>query len=708
MSKKAAMANTDKDTGNSIRGLDTPVQYVKGVGPRRAADLARLGITTVGGLLRHLPRRHEDRSRLKPVALILPDTVETVRGRVVSVQEMRPRRGLTITKVAISDGTATLQAVWFNRPFIKKDLRPGAELVVSGRVERHFGRLQMNSPEYEVLDGSDLLHTGRIVPVYPAAEGLSQRYLRAIIKRAVETHAALMPEILPPGLPERLRLPPAAGAWRAIHFPESEAELAAARRRLAFEELFLLQVGLGLLRRHVRREERGFRHSPDGELSERFLAGLPFRLTRAQERVVREIKADMEAPSPMHRLVQGDVGSGKTIVAAVALLKAVESGAQGALMAPTEILAEQHYLNLRRLLDPLGIGVALVTGSQGREERQAALFGLSAGHLRVAVGTHALIQEGVRFQCLSLVITDEQHRFGVRQRALLQEKGAPAGCRPDVLVMTATPIPRTLALTVFGDLDVSVIDELPPGRQPVTTKWLREHERGKAYGFLRRQVQEGRQAYVICPLVEESEAVDARAVTDWAARLQRALPEVRVGVLHGRLKPAEKEAVMDAFHRGQVQVLVATTVVEVGVDVPNATVIIIEGADRFGLAQLHQLRGRVGRGRHASYCLLIADPAGEEGERRMAVMEQTSDGFAIAEEDLRLRGPGEFFGTRQHGLPDFVAADPLRDLSLLEEARREALVLLDSDPLLARPEHAALRRAVREKFQGRLGMLGVG
>ncbi len=697
-----------RPAAGSPGGLDTPAQYVKGVGPRRAADLARLGVTTVGDLLRHLPRRHEDRSRLKPIAMVLPDTVETVKGRVLAVTESRPRRGLTITKVSIGDGTATLQGVWFNQPFIKKNLRAGETVVFSGRVERHFGHLQMNGPEYEVLDGADPLNAGRIVPVYRATEGLSQRYLRAVIKGAADAYAGLMPEALPAELRQRLGLLPAPAAWRAIHFPADEAELDAARRRLAFEELFLLQLGLGLVKQHVRRREPGFRHGPDGDLVRRFLAALPFRLTAAQERVVREIKADMESPHPMNRLVQGDVGSGKTVVAALALLKAVESGAQGAMMAPTEILAEQHYLRLRRLLEPLGVGVALLTGGQGREERQAALFGLSAGHLQVAIGTHALIQEGVAFKRLSLVITDEQHRFGVRQRALLQEKGTAGGIHPDVLVMTATPIPRTLALTLFGDLDVSVIDELPPGRRPLTTRWLSEKDRGKAYGFVREQVRAGRQAYVICPLVEESDAIDARAAIEWAARLEKALPEFRVGVLHGRLKAAEKEAVMDAFQRGEVQILVATTVVEVGVDVPNATVIVIEGADRFGLAQLHQLRGRVGRGEHPSYCLLIADPSSEDGRSRMAVMTRTADGFAIAEEDLQLRGPGEFFGTRQHGLPDLLVANPVRDLPILEEARQEAFALLEADPSLARPEHAVLRQAVRDRFRGRLALIGVG
>lgn len=687
------------------------VQFLHGVGPARARELAKLGLATVGDVIRHLPRRHEDRSQLKPIARAVPGMVETVRAQVTGIQDLRPRRGLTLTKVAFTDGSAVLFGVWFNQPYVKKALRPGASVILSGRVEHTYGHFQMNAPEFEVLDGSENLHVGRIVPIYPAG-GLSQRYLRAVAKAAVDRGAILMPDLLPGAMRERLGLLPAAAAWQAIHFPGTQRELDAARRRLAFEELFVIQLGLGLVRAQFHRQEKGFRHLPDGEVAARFRQALPFKLTSAQERVIAEIKADMEGPYPMNRLVQGDVGSGKTLVAAAALVKAVESGFQAAMMAPTEILAEQHYLRLRRLLQPLGIGVALLTGSQGRDERETMLFGLSGGHLHVAVGTHALIQEGVQFRALSLVVTDEQHRFGVHQRVLLQRKGVRGEegreLLPDVLVMTATPIPRTMALTVFGDLDVSVIDELPPGRQPVQTHWLSERDRGKAYGFVREQVRAGRQAYVVCPLVEESEAVEAQAATAWAARLQKALSEFRVGLLHGRLKASEKESAMDAFRRGEVQILVATTVIEVGVDVPNATVMVIEGADRFGLAQLHQLRGRVGRGEHKSYCLLIADPNSEEGRRRMEVMKSTQDGFAIAEEDLALRGMGELFGTRQHGLPDFLIANPIRDVALLEIARREAGALLEGDPVLNRPEHAALRASVQDKFRGRLANILTG
>lgn len=686
--------------------LDTPLQFLKGVGPARAAELARLGLNKVGDLLRHLPRGYEDRRSIRPLAGLRPGEAQTVRGWVLSVEEQRPRPGLSLLRVAFSDGTGLLEAVWFNQPYLKAQFRPGLAFFLSGRVDFFRGVPQMNSPEFEPAVEGDALHAGRIVPLYPLTGRLTQRWLRQLAWTCVGAAAGEVAEALPPDLLARHHLLEAARAWRAIHFPADQRELEEARRRLAFEELLVLQLGLLLLRGRVRRRASGFRHAPDGELVRRFLAGLPFRLTAAQRRVWGEIAADMESEEPMHRLVQGDVGSGKTVLAVLALLKAVESGYQGALMAPTEILAGQHYLRLRQHLAPLGVRAVLLTGSLDRQERQAALADLAEGRAGVAVGTHALIQEGVAFRALSLAIVDEQHRFGVRQRARLAGKGLDARGRvPDVLVMTATPIPRTLALTLYGDLDVSVVDELPPGRRPVATRLVRGRDRGRVYQFVRRQVEQGRQAYVVCPLVEESDAVAAAAATEWAQRLARALPGLRVGLLHGRLSPDEKEAVMAAFARGEIQILVATTVIEVGIDVPNATVLVVEGAERFGLAQLHQLRGRVGRGGHPSYCFLVAEPAGEEARRRLEVICRHADGFAIAEEDMRLRGPGEIFGTRQHGLPDFLVADPVRDLRLLELARREAEGILAVDPLLSRPEHRGLRGAVAERFRQAAGLL---
>jgi len=673
-----------------------PVQYVRGVGPARAEELARLGVRTVRDLLLHLPRRYEDRTVILPLAALHPGEPATVRATIKKVEKVRtPRRKMEIVRALLDDGTASAWAVWFNQPHLMKLLRPGLRVFLTGKVEREFGSLHLQSPEIEVLEEGEeeTIHAGRIVPIYPLTGRLSQRQMRSIQRRVVEEWARAMPEVLPRKVRERLGLMPVSQAWRAIHFPSSLREQEEARRRLAFEELFLLQVAIALERRGLR-QERGYAHLPDGPLLARFRQSLPFRLTSAQERVWREIARDMESPSPMHRLLQGDVGSGKTVVAALALLKAVESGGQGALMAPTEVLAGQHYLLFRRLLAPLGVEVALLSGISQGKEREALLFGLQAGAVKVAVGTHALIQEGVSFRRLSLVVIDEQHRFGVRQRTLLREKGKKGEVWPDTLVMTATPIPRTLTLTLFGDLDVSVIDELPPGRQPVRTHWLPERERPKAYGLLLREVRQGRQGYVVCPLIEESEAVDAQAVTSWAETLRERLPGVRLGVLHGRLSPQERERVMEAFREREMDVLVTTTVVEVGVDVPNATVMIIEGAERFGLAQLHQLRGRVGRGSEASYCLLISGSRSPETRQRLRTMVETQDGFRIAEVDLELRGPGEFFGTRQHGMPDFRVAHPVRDLRLLEQAREEAQRVVEE----GLGEHPLLQREIARRF----------
>ncbi|HHY94372.1 MAG TPA: ATP-dependent DNA helicase RecG, partial [Firmicutes bacterium] len=502
------------------------------------------------------------------------------------VEEKRLRPRLSLLRVGVADASGRMWATWFNQPFRKSHFRRGMVVVLSGQVERRYGEIRMENPEYEEESGSDPLHVGRLVPVYALTEGLFQRWLRTLMKVVVDQYAPLVPETLPAVVRERVGLIDAPRAWQQIHFPADEAELAAARRRLAFEELFQLQVGLAVQRRQIK-ERAGLAHPPDGDLIQRLRENLPYTLTAAQEKAYGEIRADMESPRPMNRLLQGDVGSGKTVVAAMAALKAVAGGYQCALMVPTEILAEQHFRNLWPLLSPLGVKLGLLTGSLPERERMRVLREAEAGELGVIVGTHALIGEQVVFPRLSLAITDEQHRFGVRQRALLHEKGI----TPDVLVMTATPIPRTLALTVFGDLDLSIIDELPPGRQPVETHWLPSSHRRQAYAFVRREVGKGHQAFVVCPLVEESDKLQAEAATEMAARLQAGeLAGLRVGLVHGRLPAAEREDVMTQFRQGDIQVLVATTVIEVGVDIPNATVMVIEGADRFGLAQLHQLR----------------------------------------------------------------------------------------------------------------------
>ncbi|BAD40369.1 ATP-dependent DNA helicase RecG [Symbiobacterium thermophilum] len=686
--------------------LSMPVQYLKGIGPARARDLAKQGIATVRDLIERVPRAYRDYSQIKPIAQAQNGQPESLMGTVVMVDDRRVRGNLHLTRVIISDGSGTAAGVWFNQPWQAKRFPVGMKVLFAGTVERRGAQIQITNPEWEIIDeesSSDPLHAGRIVPVYPLTGGLNPRDVRRAVYLALQTAADLMPDTIPGPVRERQGLMPAAEAWRAIHFPDSGGQRERARATLAFEELFVLQVGLALVRRQTVVEQAGIAHGPDGEVTRRLRAGLPFRLTAAQERVIRQVAADMESSRPMNRLVQGDVGSGKTMVAVFALAKAVDSGHQGALMAPTEILAEQHYLNLRRIFAPLGVEVVLVSGSLTKKERDANLGLLQMGAAHIAVGTHALIEDRVAFKDLSLVITDEQHRFGVRQRARLQQKGE---VMPDTLVMTATPIPRTLALTLYGDLDVSVIDELPPGRRPVGTYWRPESARRQVYDHLMRtEVPAGRQGYVVCPLIEESDKLQAQAATEWYERLKAQYPDVRLGLLHGRLRPAEKEAVMEAFRAGEIQVLVTTTVIEVGVDVPNATMMIIEGADRFGLAQLHQLRGRVGRGSHQSYCVLIADPKTAEARERLMIMQKYSDGFALAEKDLELRGPGEFFGTRQHGMPDLKVANPIADLAILERARAEAMRLVEEDPHLRLPEHQALRQAVKERLGEQFGFI---
>jgi ATP-dependent DNA helicase RecG len=688
--------------------LQQPVQFLKGIGPEKAKDFQKQGIKVVRDLIERAPRTYRDYSQFKAIIQAQANQIETLKGRVINVQEQRVRGRMSLVKVLISDGSGTAAGVWFNQPWMAKRFPVGTTVIFAGNVERRGAQVQISNPEWEIMDEEsdhDPLHAGRIVPIYPLTGSLSPRDVRRAVKQAVDSAAHLMPQTVPPEIGRRQNLLTMTDAWRAIHFPPSDEERKKARETLAFEELLVLQTGLFLVRQQTTEEAVGIAHGPDGEVSHNFNANLPFRLTDAQERVVREVKADMESSKPMNRLIQGDVGSGKTMVAAAALAKAVDSGHQGVLMAPTEILAEQHYLNLKRIFEPIGVAVVLVTGSLTKKEREASLGMLQMGMAHIAVGTHALIEDRVIFQDLSLVITDEQHRFGVRQRKLLQNKGA----QPDVLVMTATPIPRTLALTLYGDLDVSVIDQLPPGRKPVGTYWRTEDARRQVYDHLvNREVAQGRQGYVICPLVEESDKLQAQAATEWRDRLQTQYPHVNFGLLHGRMKPDEKEGAMEAFRRGEIQVLVATTVVEVGVDVPNASMIIIEGADRFGLSQLHQLRGRVGRGQHQSYCVLVSDAKNEEARQRMQVMMKCTDGFSLAEKDLELRGPGEFFGTRQHGMPDLKVANPVADIQILERARKEANALVHADPFLKGPSVAALREAVRARLGDEFGFVLVG
>ena len=668
--------------------LQSPVQYVKGVGPQRAEALRKLGILAVEDLLLHVPMRYEDRTKFARVADLKPGMKTSVSGKLV-VAGLRRARRMTLYEARLDDGSGRLlKALWFNQPFLKDVLKQGSRVVLFGPVERDsYGsrQLVMMSPQYEVFDedgDAPGIHTGRMVPVYEKLGPLTGKALRRVLFHLSQQVPETIDDPLPPEIRQRLGVIGRAEALRRIHVASSDDDIDALNRfrshahlRLILEELFLFQLGLARRRSGLRRERKGTAFAITDATRELVKKILPFPLTGAQKRVLREIADDMRSPHPMNRLIQGDVGSGKTIVALLAMAVALEDGYQAAFMAPTEILAEQHFLTFRRLLARTPYQPCLLTSSVKGKERAAARKALASGEARIAVGTHALIQGGVEFQRLGLAVVDEQHRFGVLQRDDLRKKGYDV----DVLVMTATPIPRTLALTAYGDLDVSLVDEKPPGRTPIETRQRPASDRREALEVARRAVAEGRQVYVVYPLIEESEKLeDVRAATEAAREWQEALPEARVGLLHGRLKPAEKDEVMGGFSRGEVQVLVSTTVVEVGVDVPNATTMVIEHAERFGLAQLHQLRGRVGRSAHRSTCVLLTyGKLSEVAKARLDVMTQTENGFVIAEKDLEIRGPGDFFGTRQWGMPSFRVAHLFRDRDLLERARVEAFRCVD-------------------------------
>ena len=694
--------------------LQAAVTAVPGVGATQETRLARLGIQTVRDLLFDFPREHHDYSTLQKIGQLPFDQVSTTLGLIWEVENKRTKNGRTRTVARVSDETGAVYATWFNQPYLLKQLPRGAHIVMTGTKQRFGNRVEFAVKSHELPEQGDLINTGRLVPVYALTEGLSPKVMRRFTKWVVDRCAPFVPEHLPPEVRSRAKLMALPDAVAEMHYPQNGELLAAARRRLAFDELFLIQLGMltrranwkegppapampvpdSLLFADAPASEPVAASHPGGGLwpltASCFETTLPFALTGAQRRAMREILADMRKTQPMSRLLQGDVGSGKTVVAAAALLAAAANGYQGAILAPTEILAEQHYRGLSVLLAPFGLHVVLLTGSQRAKERTANRDALANGQAAVAVGTHALIQEGVSFAKLGLAVVDEQHRFGVEQRDALRQKGY----NPHMLVMTATPIPRTLALTLYCDLDVSVLDEMPAGRQPIITRWRSGTQRQEAYRLVAQEVAEGRQAYIICPLVEESEALEAKAATQEYERLRtQVFPDLRLGLVHGQMRPAEKDRVMRAFRDGEVDVLVATSVVEVGVDVPNATVMLIEDADRFGLSQLHQFRGRVGRGAHQSYCYLLSQEAGMAARERLAVLEQTTDGFALADADLRLRGPGDFFGTRQSGLPELKVAT-MADTPLLALARETAEWLWERDPYLRALEHAPLRERV--------------
>ncbi len=678
-----------------MKDLNISARFIKGVGPSRLSTLNKLGIKTIQDLLYCFPRRHEDRSRIKKIKEIRPGNFETIKAKVITFGDHMSKKGMNIFQVAVGDSTGVIHATWFNQPYMKDKFKIGQELILYGKVER-YNYLQMNNPEYEVLTGTeeDFVHIGRIVPVYPLTESLNQRWFRNIIKFTVDNYAGEISEILPFEIRKRNDLMILKEAVRNIHFPVSDLVLKKARQRIIFDEFLILLTGIALKRASIKIDLTGCSHKLEGDLIGRFKTNLPFEFTKSQSKVIKEIEDDMKSLEPMNRLLQGDVGSGKTIVALCALILTVQNGYQGALMVPTEILAEQHYRNIKALVESLGVKVMILSGDLKEEERRRKRHMIEIGEADIIIGTHALIQEGVNFKKLGLAVIDEQHKFGVMQRAMLKSKSQ----NPDILVMTATPIPRTLALTVYGDMDVSVIDELPPGRGGVKTVFFEEKNREKAYKIAEEEIKIGRQAYVVYPIIDESEKSDLRAAIKMHKELSSRFPDLKIGLLHGRMKSKEKEAVMHDFKDQKINMLVSTIVIEVGVDISNASVMIIEHAERFGLSQLHQLRGRIGRGKHMSYCILVSQPKTDDAKQRISAMLNTQDGFKIAEFDLEIRGPGEFFGTKQHGLPELKIANIVRDRDALEAAKKEAFELVRKDRFLRSPENRLIRENLLKKF----------
>ncbi len=685
--------------------LDAPVTVLSGVGPSFAQTLARLNLRTLRDLLYYFPRRYDDYTQLKPINRLWFGEEVTVIGTVQNINMRSIRNGKDqIVEAVISDGTGALRVTWFNKGWIAKRLHSGAHIVLSGKIEQYLGRLVMNNPDWEPLEQQQL-STNRIVPVYPLTAGITQRWLRRTMNQVVMYWAPRLQDPLPDDICQSASLLDLSTALMQAHFPDSWDDLKAARQRLSFDEIFLLQLGV-LKQKRAWQNQNAHKFIADPRWLKSQIERLPYELTNAQQSAIEDLQHDLASGSPMNRLLQGDVGSGKTVVAALAIAIITQTGAQAAVMAPTSILAEQHYMNLLKVLTGVGLEqpqtknddetlpapplrpdeIRLMIGATPEPEKRQIREGLAQGDLKLVIGTHALIEEPVKFANLQLAVIDEQHRFGVEQRAALRSKGD----NPHLLVMTATPIPRSLALTVYGDLDLSIMDEMPPGRQPVGTYVLLPRERERAYSLIKRQVEQGRQAFIIYPLVEEGDNNDAKAAVEEHARLQREFfPDLRLGLLHGRIRPDEKDDVMTRFRNGEYQILVSTTVVEVGVDVPNATIMLIENANRFGLAQLHQLRGRVGRGAEKSYCILIPDRSDAAENERLQVMAETNDGFVLAERDLQQRGPGQFLGARQSGFSELKLAN-LTDIHLIEKARRQAQTLFDRDSDLTQPENQRL------------------
>ena len=707
MEKAKNLTKTRKSNFSPQITEDTPVQYIKGVGPARSKLLERLSIRTVEDLLFYFPWRYEDRKNLKKINELVYGNIETVMCEVVSAEVITtPRKRMKIFELSVTDNTGFIKAKWFNQPYLERYFRKGQRVVLSGVVKGNpyarFG-LEMENPDFELVGDDDIfIHTSRIVPVYKATEGITPKQIRTLMFNAVNNYVFLIDEYMPEDIIKRNGLMPLREAVKEMHFPETYSDVnilnsnsSRAQRRIIFDEFFLLELGLALLKKKEVLEQ-GISFKIEGPLVDNFLKSLPFELTGAQKRVIAEIISDMRRPLPMNRLVHGDVGCGKTVVALVTMLIAVENGYQACLMAPTELLAEQHYINIHRMIETFGLNVALLTSSS----KVKPLDDIAEGSAQIIIGTHALIQEQVKFKNLGVAIIDEQHRFGVVQRADLRRKSF----NPDILIMTATPIPRTLAMTLYGDLDISIIDELPAGRRPIITKVLFSGQKEKAYSLIEEQLSEGRQVYIVYPLIEGSEKLDLKSAIEGFEAFKKMFPERKIGLVHGKMLHAERETVMTQFKTGAIEMLVATTVIEVGIDVPNASLMLIVHAERFGLAQLHQLRGRIGRGGYDSYCVLMAyPPFSDEAKRRLKAMETTGDGFKIAEEDLDIRGPGDFFGTRQSGIPDLKVANIIRDVSILENARKEAFAIIDTGTDLK--SYPLLKEKLKKKWMGKLDLI---
>lgn len=675
--------------------LNTDIRYVKGVGEARAKAFQKLGITTLGELVMHYPRAYEDRTHFKTIGELIPGENACVIATVASTPTLRyVRKGVELVKFRVVDATRSMNITYFNQSYMKDAFKVGEGYVFFGRVGGTPGRPEMLNPVFdpeEEVGGN----TGRLVPIYPLTAGLSQKMISKAMRSGLDSCGELLPDPLPKGVREKYQLAQSRYTYENIHFPKDQAALELARRRLIFEEFFVLACTLNVLK-GGRNGTSGHRIDPNAVIE--FYKLLPFNLTGAQQRSIEEALSDMAGGNVMSRLIQGDVGSGKTMVAAACIWCVSKSGYQAAMMAPTEILAEQHYQNLSRLFEPQGITVGLLSGSMTAKQRREMRTRIASGEVHVVVGTHALISEDVVYANLGLVVADEQHRFGVQQRTALSDKGE----HPHVLVMSATPIPRTLALIMYGDLSVSIIDELPPGRRPVETYAVGEKMRPRIQAFLRKLIEQGRQAYIVCPAVEENEDTPNSGlhnVKEYTADLQKnVFPELEIAFIHGKMRQSEKDKIMSRFAGGEIHILVSTTVIEVGVDVPNAAVMVVENADRFGLSQLHQLRGRVGRGQHQSYCILFEGAGGGVSEERLKTLCRTTDGFEIAEEDLKLRGPGDFFGSRQHGLPEMKLADFATDVRALQIAQRAAMEVMAADPDLRLPENQELRRSVERNL----------